>query len=241
MDILLQNDVDRKERRISRFGILFEPLGYVDGVNRYEFVGDDPVGKIDPMGLAELPSTGPTTQPTTGPTTGPTPPPTTSPVTGAPVVVSNLTLPDGTVITVRVPPGTPVPRPPTTQPALPIGQQAQGQLNLLRLWGNSFAKADPDWSKDNQCDMQASNLMSYLRDVYKDEKPKLWDIQTVGGSSMLTNHNLVVLRPINGNPLPPMTLDSFHGPQHPLEDRDCKVGTLKDFQKEYPNPVRKGP
>lgn len=32
-------------------GALREPFGYVDGVNRYQFVGGDPVGLVDPSGL----------------------------------------------------------------------------------------------------------------------------------------------------------------------------------------------
>ncbi len=39
-----------------------EPLGYVDGTNLYEYVGSDPLGATDPMGLATEPTTQPTTQ-----------------------------------------------------------------------------------------------------------------------------------------------------------------------------------
>lgn len=52
MNVLLDNDVDNRRReRLSRLGILVEPLGYPDGVNRYEFASDDPIGEVDPTGL----------------------------------------------------------------------------------------------------------------------------------------------------------------------------------------------
>jgi hypothetical protein len=40
-----------------------DPTGYDDGMNPYEFVGGNPVVKVDPTGLAEQPATQPTTSP----------------------------------------------------------------------------------------------------------------------------------------------------------------------------------
>ncbi|HZL36136.1 MAG TPA: hypothetical protein VFC78_12540 [Tepidisphaeraceae bacterium] len=37
--------------RLSRLGILHEPMGYVDGANLYEFVADGPIDLVDPLGL----------------------------------------------------------------------------------------------------------------------------------------------------------------------------------------------
>lgn len=51
MNPLLENEVENRHiERLSRLGILFAPMGYVDGANRYEFVMDNPVGLLDPMG-----------------------------------------------------------------------------------------------------------------------------------------------------------------------------------------------
>lgn len=51
MDALLDNKVeDRRKGRLTRLGILVEPLGYPDGVNRYQFILSDPVGMVDPSG-----------------------------------------------------------------------------------------------------------------------------------------------------------------------------------------------
>jgi hypothetical protein len=37
--------------RLSALGILSEPLGYVDGMSQYEYVGSNPVNRVDPNGL----------------------------------------------------------------------------------------------------------------------------------------------------------------------------------------------
>ena len=50
--------------RFSRFRVLGEPMGYVDGTNLYEYVKDDPVNRVDPFGLA---ATAPASQPATRP------------------------------------------------------------------------------------------------------------------------------------------------------------------------------
>ena len=65
-----------RRERLSRLGILEEPMGYVDGQNLYEFVGSAPVGNTDPLGLqtrpvAPRPATAPATRPATGPATRP--------------------------------------------------------------------------------------------------------------------------------------------------------------------------
>lgn len=56
-----------RSERLARLGLLQEPLGYVDGGDVYEYVRCNPVGGVDPLGLAA------TTQPTTNPTTRPSP------------------------------------------------------------------------------------------------------------------------------------------------------------------------
>jgi hypothetical protein len=48
-----------------------DPIGYDDGMNPYQFVGDNPMGRVDPLGLAGQSTTTPTRRPATGPTTGP--------------------------------------------------------------------------------------------------------------------------------------------------------------------------
>lgn len=40
-----------RRERLSRLGILEEPMGYVDGHNLYQFVQSNPVNLLDPMGL----------------------------------------------------------------------------------------------------------------------------------------------------------------------------------------------
>jgi len=45
--------------RFSRLGILEEPVGYVDGTNLYDYVKNDPIDHLDPLGLA---TTSPATQ-----------------------------------------------------------------------------------------------------------------------------------------------------------------------------------
>lgn len=40
-----------RRRRLDRLGLLDEPLGYVDGLNVYEFVKSSPTNLLDPMGL----------------------------------------------------------------------------------------------------------------------------------------------------------------------------------------------
>jgi hypothetical protein len=131
---------------------------------------------------------------------------------------------------------------PTTQPSSPtVAQLAQQQLAMLQAIGKKFAQQDANWSWSNQCDLQAADLYGALLNdkQWMNTKPQLWEIGTTGGTGSLRfgRHNLVTLTPKGGNPLPPMTLDSFHGPQHPLSDRDCKCGKLSDFKKEYPAPV----
>lgn len=44
--------VARRER-LSRLGILEEPMGYVDGQNLYQFVGSSPTDRLDPTGLED--------------------------------------------------------------------------------------------------------------------------------------------------------------------------------------------
>ena len=51
MSALKMIDSLARRERLSRMGILEEPMGYVDGRNLYQFVGSDPVGLVDPMGL----------------------------------------------------------------------------------------------------------------------------------------------------------------------------------------------
>jgi hypothetical protein len=50
---------DRRAERLTRPGILHEPLGYVDGGDVYEYVKCSPVGGVDPLGLAATPPAGP--------------------------------------------------------------------------------------------------------------------------------------------------------------------------------------
>src|SRR5947209_9881826 len=56
----LTSPESRRTERLSRIGILEEPMGYVDGQNLYQFVGSDPVSSVDPLGLTA--ETQPTTQ-----------------------------------------------------------------------------------------------------------------------------------------------------------------------------------
>lgn len=42
--------VSRRER-LSRLGVLEEPMGYVDGQNLYQYVTSNPVNLVDPLGL----------------------------------------------------------------------------------------------------------------------------------------------------------------------------------------------
>lgn len=51
---------------IGRF-IQRDPIGYDDGMNLYQFVGGNPVNRVDPLGLAGQPATAPTSQPSTQP------------------------------------------------------------------------------------------------------------------------------------------------------------------------------
>jgi hypothetical protein len=44
------------ENRLSRLGILAEPMGYVDGLNLYEYVEGSPVDQLDPLGLDDGPT-----------------------------------------------------------------------------------------------------------------------------------------------------------------------------------------
>jgi hypothetical protein len=128
---------------------------------------------------------------------------------------------------------------PTTQPTMQ--QVAQQQLAALKAAGKKFAQQDAAWSWSNQCDVQAADLQAALLSdpQWKNTKPKLWKIDTTGGTGSwrFGRHNVVLLTPINGNPLPPMILDSFHGPQTPFSGRDCKCKSLKRFKNEYPDPV----
>jgi hypothetical protein len=117
-------------------------------------------------------------------------------------------------------------------------------MKLMQLWGNDFSEQDGEWTWQNQCDIQAANFMDYLRNLYGeglDGNKPMWEITSVGGSGTVFNHNVVLLKPINGNPLPPMTLDSFHGIM-PWQNkgRVCKLMPLSQFKAEYPNPVRTG-
>lgn len=47
----------RKER-LSRLGILYEPLGYVDGANVYEYERNSPATGLDPLGTQTQPGPG---------------------------------------------------------------------------------------------------------------------------------------------------------------------------------------
>jgi hypothetical protein len=47
-----QIDTASRTERLLRLGVLQEPLGYVDGANAYEYVRCNPVGGVDPLGLA---------------------------------------------------------------------------------------------------------------------------------------------------------------------------------------------
>lgn len=49
----------------QRIMLMEEPMGYVDGMNTYQIVGDNPENCVDPMGL-QTTSTQPATQPTWG-------------------------------------------------------------------------------------------------------------------------------------------------------------------------------
>jgi len=48
----VSNDLRRGER-LSRLGLLEEPLGYVDGLTLYEFVNSNPINGLDPEGLLD--------------------------------------------------------------------------------------------------------------------------------------------------------------------------------------------
>lgn len=55
---LMSNNMDR----LSRLGLLEEPLGYVDGMNLYEYVRSTPSGHTDPSGLRMLAQPNPPSQ-----------------------------------------------------------------------------------------------------------------------------------------------------------------------------------
>jgi len=133
----------------------------------------------------------------------------------------------------------------TTQPTNNAAALAAQQLAQLNALGTKFAQTDPRWSWQNQCDVQAADLQASLlfNPTWQNTSPKLWDIGTTGGTGQLRflRHNVVLLTPINGNPLPPQVLDSFHGPQHPLTGRQCTCETQQQFKKDYPDPIGADP
>jgi hypothetical protein len=49
-----------------------------------------------------------------------------------------------------------------------------------------------------------------------------------------SHHNVVLLTPQNGNPLPPMIIDAFH---YFNNNPGVKVETYQQFKEEYPNDV----
>lgn len=52
MKLVADNKVQRD--RLSRLGLLEEPMGYVDGMSLYEYVKSDPLSTVDPLGRASI-------------------------------------------------------------------------------------------------------------------------------------------------------------------------------------------
>jgi hypothetical protein len=238
-----------------------DPATFIDGPNDYEFNLSNPAKFLDPTGFAA------TTQPTPPVLGNQIGTVTTGPNSGSAVFpgVASDGSANGTWWTQvggqwqqvpmnqiqSLPRQTYLPQanPPATQPSANAQQpsaqdEAKFELNVMRLWGNEFCENDKEWSWYNQCDDQAAALAAYLTNMQQGlpYKTPLWNITVVGGSvNGSSNHNVVLLSPISGNPLPPMVLDSFHGLM-PWQNkmRICTLQTLQQFKTARPDPVVKG-
>jgi hypothetical protein len=231
-----------------------DPAGYINGANSYDFEENNTVDREDPTGMDTA-----TTQPTTPVVGNQIGTVTTGPNSGSAVFPglasdgsANGTwwievggqwqqVPMNQIQSLPRAAYQPKPTTPTPSPA-ELTDQATYEMKLMQIWGNDFSEHDGEWTWQNQCDIQAANFMDYLRSLYfggLDGKKPMWEITSVGGSGTVFNHNVVLLKPINGNPLPPMTLDTFHG-MMPWQNkgRVCKLLPLQQFKAEYPNPVR---
>lgn len=133
--------------------------------------------------------------------------------------------------------------PGNTPPDFNLGNLAGEQLALLQKIAAKWVVTDAGWSawpRRYECGEQAATAMGALStdSTWAPITPKMWAIGTVGGvnSWRMLSHNVVLLTPINGNPLPPMVFDTFHGPQRPRSPKQCLRSTLAQFRKDYPLP-----
>jgi hypothetical protein len=124
----------------------------------------------------------------------------------------------------------------STQPAT----GAANQLTALVGLGNTFAQNDKSWSWNYQCAEQAAALESSLlgSQYWTTANPHYWSMQVIEGSKFLGmyHHNVVLLSPVHGNPMPPQILDSFHGPERPFSGRQCTTEPLSVWQQTYNYP-----
>jgi RHS repeat-associated protein len=202
-----------------------EPYGasYIDGENLYNGFRNNPVRYVDPLGLQ-----------TTAPASG-----TREQLMGDGSSVATIeSFPGGgTHITITK-------RPPTAEALEAHGPLAEAhrQLALLQEMGRVFARKDKMWWPGYQCEEQAISLKKYIEDSddwheLESMQKHLWQLHITGGAwKGLLRHNVVLLRPTNGNPLPPMILDAFHGPTSPF-NKDCECITEEEFRRRYPQPV----
>jgi hypothetical protein len=181
-----------------------DPAGDINGPNGYQLEKSNTISFVDPTGTQAQSPIIPTDKPSKGhaPTTQPTTQPTNN--------------------------NNPTPPTPPSNPTV----AADDQLQALQLAGANYAVNDSFYRPyTHDCVAQSQGLEDYLNGLYNGNIP-YWYIgteqgKTVGGSY----HNVVVLTPKPGNPLPPMTLDSFH---YPFGPRTCQLGTYQDFKKKYP-------
>jgi uncharacterized delta-60 repeat protein/RHS repeat-associated protein len=197
-----------------------DPLGYVDGMNRHQWEGSNPVGNLDPWGLYH----GGVTLPGGGywGLEGPTGAKYVPPGGGNPPVVT--------------PPPAPAPAPPLTPAAA-----AAAELQAMHAQATRRNATQPYAS---QCYWQAADLMNDLRGT----RWKYWWPVVIGYEDYL-KHYVMVLQPTEGNPLAPQVLDGFHSPvwlgplwtnSPPNFSRRVDCYPLQDFLDRFPKPLRPG-
>ena len=97
----------------------------------------------------------------------------------------------------------------------------------------------------HDCVDQAIGLQNYLVKAFGDQKGSIpfWYIgteqRTTGGWGYFRlYHNVVVLTPKPGNPMPLMILDTFHGPYPGRTQRGCICDTYANFKSNYPHDAK---
>ena len=126
---------------------------------------------------------------------------------------------------------------------IPLGPSLEHLMKLREL-ADDWQDNDWPWFPGlNECEEQALRSRRDITDAYEnwasDRGGPLWDLHVTGGVSPtgFFRHNLLLLKPINGNQSPPHVLDPFHSFYQPSGLVKPSIECETNFKSRYPRPV----